>query len=161
MLEQYFTKCSIEQEYKPYQLGSTLRLYDTEFPKIDQGQIAIIGVVSKNTNEISAIRHEIYSLVSHPILEDKVIDLGNVIEGETPAETHKKLKKISESLISQGVTSILLGTSLDQGEAQYQALQLENKLIETSLISSHLPLLEYQILNRICNYEPELKPSYV
>jgi hypothetical protein len=154
MLEQYFSKITLDQDYKPYELGSIIIKYCESFPEIENASIALVGITNKENSGSTYIRKELYKLVAQTTLEHKIIDLGDLTEGETPADTHNQIKKVAEALHSKNVVTILLGTSLDQGEALYQSFESLGDLIETTLISSHLPVLEYQLLNRICNYEP-------
>ncbi|PCJ63171.1 MAG: hypothetical protein COA58_16405 [Bacteroidetes bacterium] len=155
MLEQYFTKITLDEDYRPYELGSVIQKNTQIFPDLKNISIAILGVVSDlHTNGCSNIRKELYKLVTHTSLETKIADLGDITEGATPAETHLIIKSVTKELQQKKILTILLGTSLDQGEALYHSFENTETSIETSLISSHLPLLEYQLLRRICTYKP-------
>ena len=155
MLEEYFSKINIVQEFMPYQLGAGIERHVHDFPSLDGKKIALIGVKrDSNATENDTIRRELYSLVAHTSLETILVDLGDIIAGETPAETHAALKTVTQELLELDIVVLVLGTNIDQGEALYNPLESLGKSLETTLISSHLPILEYQLLNRICSRTP-------
>jgi formiminoglutamase len=153
MLEQYFTPVSLSQEYAPHNIGSVIQKYDTNFPELTSGKTALLTVVEE-LGQYDAVRAALYSLVAHTGLSNKLIDLGDMLTGETPADTYAAIQYVSKTLRAEGITTIVLGTDTNQGEAMYKSFDGEQKQIEATLISSHLPLLEYELLNRICSLEP-------
>ena len=156
MLEEYFSKINIVQEFLPYQLGTGIEWYVNNFPSLEGKKIAIFGVKSdSNATENNTIRKELYSLVAHTRLETKLVDLGDIIAGETPAETHATLKTVTQELLELDIVALVLGTNIDQGEALYHPLESLGKSVEATLVTSHLPILEYQLLNRICAHTPK------
>jgi formiminoglutamase len=155
MLQEYFSKINIVQEFMPYQLGAGLERYVQDFPSLEGKKIAFVGVKNDSTaTENDAIRKELYSLVAHTSLETILVDLGDILAGETPAETHAVLKTVIQELLELDIVVLVLCTNLEQGEALYQPLEGLGKSVEATLISSHLPILEYQLLNRICAHTP-------
>ena len=75
-----------------YQLGAGIERHVHSFPSLDGKKFAIMGVKSdSNAAENDTIRRELYSLVAHTSLETILVDLGDILAGETPAETHVTL----------------------------------------------------------------------
>jgi hypothetical protein len=153
MLEEYFTPISLSQEYAPYQIGRTIQKYDTTFPELTSGKTALLTVVEE-LGQYNAVRAALYSLVTHTGLTDKLIDLGDMLTGDKPADTNAGIQHISKTLRTQGISVIVLGADANQGEAMYRSFEGDEKQVEATLISSHLPLLEYELLNRICSIDP-------
>jgi formiminoglutamase len=152
MLEDYLTKITLGSEYKPYQLGANVSYYGDTFPNLSSKKIAVLGVAS-HPNQIQAcdtIRQAFYNLVAHKDLENSIVDIGNLQQGNTPADTHAALLYIATHLKKKGLTTIVLGTNLNQGEALFKCYTNFDETTELSLISAQLPLLEYQLLHRIC-----------
>jgi hypothetical protein len=153
MLEEYFTPVSLSQEYAPYHIGSIIQKYDATFPELTSGKIALLTVVNKR-GQYDEIRSALYSLVAHTGLSDKLIDLGDMLTGDTPADTNAGIQHVSKTLRAQGISTIVLGADANQGEPMYTSFEGNEKQVEATLISSRLPLLEYELLNRICSIEP-------
>lgn len=155
MLQEYFTPVRLSQEYAAYQVGSNVQMHKNTFPKLEAGNIALITVVDEG-GQFDSLRAALYSLVSHAGLSNKLVDLGDIITGETPADTNAAIEYVSRTLKAKKITTILLGADANQGEAMYKGTksEAEEAQVEVTLISSHLPLLEYELLNRICNIEP-------
>lgn len=153
MLQQYFTIVKDKTIYKPYQIGACIQKYDQDFPEIKEKTIVLFGVKDVHSSP-SVVRKHLYTLAASTSLEKILIDLGDIPEGKTPADTNAAIKSITADILAKGSIPILLGSHLDQGEALYGAFGEENEPVELSLISSHLPLLEYELLHRICTSEP-------
>ena len=152
MLEEYLSKISPKGDYSPYQLGDSVSYYSDTFPDLSSKKIALIGV-TRNDGQVQGcdlIREEFYKLVTHTHLENSIVDIGNLPAGETPADTHAALLGIASEFKNKGLVTILMGTHIDQGESLFKSYIASDKAIEISLISSYLPLLEYQLLHRIC-----------
>lgn len=153
MLEQYFTPIQDKSIYKPYQIGASIMNFTLHFPEICHGAIVLFGIADEHST-IDQIRKHLYSLVSSISLEKKLIDLGDIPQGDAPADTHAAIRCVTETILEKGGIPVLLGTHLDQGESLYKALAPQNFQVELALISAYLPLLEYQLLHRICTSEP-------
>jgi formiminoglutamase len=158
MLEEYLTKIKLSHDYKPFQLGANITIHQTEMPNLEGKKIAFLGVAAKSDKNPACdiIRHELYQLIAQNTIQQDLVDLGNVIEGETPADTYIALKEIAKELKKQGLVTILLGSKIDQGEALYHSYIDPTEPIELSLISAQLPMLEYELLHRICAHQPNL-----
>lgn len=153
MLQQYFTPILDNTTYKPYQIGACIQKYSSDFPEIHENSIVLFGIADKHKSTDSVRKH-LYTLAANTALEKLLVDIGDIQEGETPADTNAAIQSVTSELLASGAIPLLLGTHLDQGEALYKAFSTENTPVELSLISSHLPLLEYELLHRICTSEP-------
>lgn len=153
MLQQYFNPIQDKCTYKPYQIGASIVSYTLHFPEICEGSIVLFGI-SDEHSAADTVRRHLYTLVSSVSLDTILIDLGNIPEGATPADTHAAIQSVTEIIVEKGGIPLLLGTHIDQGESMYKALAPQNCQVELALISAHLPVLEYQLLHRICTSEP-------
>lgn len=153
MLQQYFTPIEDKTIYKPYQIGYGIKKYSSVFPEIGKQNIVIFGVQGEDKGT-TAIRQHLYALASSSRLENLLVDLGDIPKGATPADTNSTIQTIAEYVLTKEAIPLLIGTHLDQGEALYNAFENKEPQVELTLISSHLPLLEYELLSRICKREP-------
>jgi len=153
MLEQYFNTIEDKKNYKPYQIGASIKKYSQTFPEIGEKNIVLYGVSDEHASS-TRIRTHLYTLACSTLLENTLIDIGDINQGKTPADTNALIKTVTTQILEKGAIPVLIGTHIDQGEALYNAFETTNSDIELSLISSHLPLLEYELLNRICTQEP-------
>ncbi len=153
MLQQYFTPIEDKTIYKPYQIGACIQKYATHFPEIENKSIALFSIQDKH-GSADLIRKHLYQLAANTSFEKTVLDLGNIPSEKTPAETNLAIQTVTEQLLDRGALPLLIGDHLDQGEALYKAFEGRSEHVQLSLISSHLPLLEYELLHRICTSEP-------
>jgi arginase family enzyme len=118
----------------------------SEFPKLDNVKIAIIGVLenrgNKNSNNIVNlyyIRKELYSLF--PGNWDKnVADLGDIIAGNSTDDTYFALQQIVASLIKMKIIPIVIGGSQDLTYAMYRAYDNLEQMVNLVAIDSKFDL---------------------
>ena len=97
-----------------------------DFPDIEAGSIAIIGVLdNRGQNDgkhihLNYIRKELYSLFPGN-WEKTIADLGNIHAGETQQDTYYALNNIVAALIKQKVIPVVIGGSQDLAYAVYRA----------------------------------------
>lgn len=154
MLEKHLSPISLSETYKPYQLGKLIDQYVVRFPSLENKKIALLRVCSSKQAQDTSIRKAFYSLIANIRMGNNVVDLGNIIEKEEPAETNTMIKEVCSALILKKIIPLVITSHPDQAEHIYQALEVMEQDVELAYISSHLPLLEYELLNRICIYEP-------
>jgi formiminoglutamase len=161
MFQEYFESLKITQEYQPFELGYSITKYVEDFPTLEDKKIALIGVPEnfpdKNPGTMEApsqIRSELYNLVSNTFLESTLVDLGNIKSGKTFQDTVIGLKDVTKQLQELGIVTIVLGGSIDLGIGLYNSFEDYNQNIETSFISSTIPILEEQLLDLIVRHEP-------
>lgn len=112
------------------------------FPETEGAAIAIVGVLDNrgNTNAESAvnldyIRKEFYS--QYPGNWDKkIIDLGNISEGNTTNDTYFALKSIAAHLIKNKIIPIVLGGSQDLTYALYRAYDGLEQMVNLVAVDS-------------------------
>lgn len=115
---------------------------DTEFPNIQNASIAFIGVLENRglgeTNEIvdlSNIRKEFYSLFPGN-WQKQIVDLGDIIAGESLEDTYYVLKTIVAELVKNNVIPIVIGGSQDLTYAMYRAYDLLEQMVNVVSIDS-------------------------
>ena len=131
------------QGLSPQTLGKKVVFHtETEFPNIENVSIAIIGVVENRglgeTTEIvdlSNIRKEFYSLFPGN-WQTQIVDLGNIIAGESLEDTYYVLKMAIAHLIKNKVIPVVLGGSQDLTYAMYRAYDLLEQMVNMVSIDS-------------------------
>ena len=131
------------QGLSPQTLGKKVVFHtNTEFPNIENVSIAIIGVLENrglgDTNEIvdlSNIRKEFYSLFPGN-WEKQIVDLGNIIAGESLEDTYYVLKTAIAHLVKNKVIPIVIGGSQDLTYAMYRAYDLLEQMVNVVSIDS-------------------------
>ena len=110
------------------QLGSKIVLHTKEqFPDLNKIKIAVIGVL-ENRGEKNAfsdvdlipLRKELYGLFPGN-WDASIADLGDILAGNSAADTYFALKKVVASLIKKKITPIVIGGSQDLTYALYRA----------------------------------------
>ena len=131
------------KELSSQQLGSKVVLHTAEdFPDLDKIKIAIIGVLenrgdSHQTEEVnlSHIRKQLYSLFPGN-WDTSIADLGNILEGNSIADTHFALRKVVSSLIKKKIIPIVIGGSQDLTYALYRAFDELEQMVNLVSIDS-------------------------
>ncbi|MFM9988187.1 formimidoylglutamase [Flavobacterium sp.] len=131
------------QGLSPQTLGKKVVFHtNTEFPNIENASIAIIGVLENrglgDTNEIvdvSHIRKEFYSLFQGN-WQKQIVDLGNIVAGESLDDTYYVLKTAVAYLIKNKVVPIVIGGSQDLTYAMYRAYDLLEQMVNVVSIDS-------------------------
>lgn len=131
------------QGLSPQTLGKKVVFHtNTEFPNIENVSIAIIGVLENrglgDTNEIVDllnIRKEFYSLFPGN-WEKQIVDLGNIIAGESLEDTYYVLKTAIAHLVKNKVIPIVIGGSQDLTYAMYRAYDLLEQMVNVVSIDS-------------------------
>ena len=127
---------SLDAGYKEGQIGKKVRIYEDEFPDIDDAHIILVGcgeqrgaALLHQSGAANAIRNEFYSLYYwHQDIQ--LADIGNVKIGKSVADTHAALRLVIQELIHQGKTVVVLGGSHDLTLSQYYALAEDKKLVD-------------------------------
>lgn len=155
MLEQYFTKIKAEDNYSSSQIGSTILKNKDVFPDLDTVQVVLFGFENRGEDQSSnEIRENFYRLTIPLPKQYHIADLGNLKEGKTEEDTRSALTDISTVLLQKGIVLLYLGGNIEQGDTLYNAFQNVNQSIEATLVAHNFPVLEYQLLNRMCTRSP-------
>ena len=111
-------------------IGSNMQIYTSQngFPDLDDVSIAILGVKEgrgavKNNGcgqDLLNIRKEFYKLFPGN-WHAKIVDIGNIEEGNTVKDTYFAVSEISEALLKQNIIPVIIGGSQDITYAMYRA----------------------------------------
>lgn len=115
---------------------------ETEFPKLEEAKIAIIGVLeNRGQNETSravdlnAVRLAFYSLFPGN-WNAQIVDLGDIAAGETIEDTYYVVKNSVAFLIKKGILPIVIGGSQDLTYAMYRAYDELEQMVNVVTVDS-------------------------
>lgn len=157
------------------QLLSRVLFYNPEEPiNIQEAQIAIIGVPeARNSyrNESCAmapdeIRRQFYQLYRWKS-DVRIVDLGNLVVGETVEDTYAVLADIIAYLLENSVLPIILGGSNDLAFANYRAYEKIEKVVNLVSVDSTFdlgnetqPIRSDAYLNKLILQQPNYLLNY-
>lgn len=129
---------SQDQGYHEGQIGSTIALYEDEFPDIETAQLILVGCGEQRGSGLitesgaaDEVRTRFYALYQwHSDI--KLADIGNIRIGKTVADTYAALKLVLRELTDAGKTVVILGGSHDLTLAQYHAFADKQQAIEAA-----------------------------
>jgi arginase family enzyme len=113
----------------------------TDFPNLDKASIAIIGVLenrggaSNSPVDVSFIRKEFYQLFPGN-WQSQIVDLGNILPGNTLEDTYYVLKTIVSKLLKKNILPIILGGSQDLTYPMYRAYDQLEQMVNLVSIDS-------------------------
>ncbi len=152
-------------------MGAKIICHQNSFPDLANAQLAIIGVLEDRkaiqnegcANGVEQIRAFLYQL-NEGDFQSKIVDLGNILPGESLRDTHYALKVVTESLLKKSIIPIIIGGGNDLCYAQYWAYENLDKKVDLLSFDAHFDLDasvdEHQIpnsqsyLNSIILHEP-------
>ena len=113
--------------FSSQQLGSKVVFHTADdFPDLNKIKIAVIGVLENRgdvnqTDEVdlSHIRTELYGLFPGN-WDASIVDLGNILAGNSASDTYFALKKVVSNLIKKKIIPIVIGGSQDLTYALYR-----------------------------------------
>lgn len=136
------------REFRPM-LGDTIATYVERdaFPDIEQATLAIIGV---NDDRLSVdnrgcatapdhIRRYLYRL-ARPHEDMSLVDLGNILPGSEPRDTHFALIEVMHQLLDRGITVVVLGGGDDLVFPIYKAYEILGRVINICSVDSRFNL---------------------
>lgn len=141
------TAISFDEDYKDGQMGKVIDVYDENFPDLDEAQIVIVGCGEQRGSGLihglsegpDIIRRHFYSLY-YWHQDIKIADVGNVKAGSLFTDSYAALKTVTQELINDGKTVIILGGSHDLTLSQYGAYAENKKAIEASCVDALIDL---------------------
>ncbi|GAB2703833.1 formimidoylglutamase [Mucilaginibacter koreensis] len=173
-------KITPKQGFGPAQLGSKARFYTDEFPDLDEQvvNLAIIGV-QEDRHAVGNpgcalapdyIREKFYQL-NEGGYQTKIVDLGNIRQGNTVSDTYFALRSVVTELVKQEIVPIILGGGQDLTYAQYLAYEELEQRVDLVVVDSHFDLDEDEesefsettsrsFLNKIFLHEPNYLFNY-
>lgn len=126
-----------------------IHFHGETFPDIKGVQIAIVGLSEKrgmkhaDTVERSAIeiREKLYHLKKGEALY-KIVDLGDLLPGDTLDESIEILKTVGEFLLKKQILPIYIGGSHDLDYGQYLSYQKLKKLVSLVTVDAKIDMEE-------------------
>ncbi len=166
------SEISGDTNYKEGQIGKFIKLYDEEFPDLDEADIVFVGCTEQRGAALLhqstapfTIRSEFYNLYDwHSDI--KIADIGDVKIGKANSDTYAALKMVLHELMEAGKTVIVLGGSNDLTLAQYYAFADDKKAIDAvgvdALIDINLesPFRADNFLMELLTTEPNYMRHY-
>ncbi len=129
----------------PLVLGRSVSMYaaDGEFPDTGSADIAIIGVMDDRNspgNEGCSIapdyvRKYLYRLYQGP-LSPKIVDLGNILAGDSVSDTYFAVKTVVARLLEQNTLPLIIGGGQDISYANYLAYESLGQIISMVSVDS-------------------------
>src|SRR5689334_18584500 len=113
------SEISMDAGYKDGQIGKTIRIFEDEFPDLDEANIVFVGCGEQRgaallhpSGAANAIRNEFYNLYYwHQDIQ--LADVGNIKTGKSANDTLAALKIVLHELVSEGKAVVVLGGSHD------------------------------------------------
>lgn len=134
-------------------LGKSVRLNTKEDPILSEDDLQDISVAIIGVNEvrnsyrgslslvdINELRKELYSLFPGN-WHSKIVDLGDVVPGETIDDTYYILKESVSLLLSRKIITIIIGGSQDLTYPIYRGYDLLEQPVNLSCIDSRFDLV--------------------
>ena len=140
-----------ESELHPGQMGNYIFIYDGTEVELSNFNLAFIGVnedrgSANNTGSAKTpdmVRRELYKLFMPPIdKEFKVMDLGNIKQGESPRDTYFALSSVVLELLMHKVVPVIVGGSHDLTFGQYLGYKNLNALINLVVLDERIDMLD-------------------
>ncbi|MBO9617885.1 MAG: arginase family protein [Niabella sp.] len=133
--------------YQTNQIGSSIAIYDAEFPDLDRTELVLVGCGEQRGNGILGvpgaapdyIRRQFYSLFFwHEGI--KIADIGDVKQGASYTDTVAALRTVIAALIEEGKLVVVLGGSHDLTMGLYGACALQKKVMDISVVDAVIDL---------------------
>jgi len=132
--------------YSGSQMASVIKIYEDEFPDLENVDIVIVGInefrgagfVAKE-NAADAVRKKFYQFY-YWHKDIYIADIGNVKSGATLADSYSVIAIVVKELLQMNKTIIILGGSHDNTLAQYFAYKEMNKIIDATVIDATIDL---------------------
>ena len=164
---------SPEKGFFQSQMGQKMEIFSNEFPELDDNSfdIALIGVLEdrNSANNQGAglapdyLREKFYALHEGDYTT-RIVDLGNIKQGDKVSDTSIALKTVVHELIKKNILPVILGGSQDLTYAQFMAYEKLEQKVDLVVIDSHLDIddspentletTSSSYLNRILLHEP-------
>jgi formiminoglutamase len=165
--------------YYASHLGSKIACYTDSFPDLDQpADIALIGV-QEDRNAVNNpgcalapdyVREKLY-LLHEGAYTTKIVDLGNIKQGQTVTDTYYALKTVVAELIKKDIIPVIIGGGQDLTYAQYLGYETLEQKVDLVVVDSHFDLEDddnsetiettsASYLNKIFLHEPNYLFNY-
>lgn len=136
------------EEITKHTLGEAININNgVIFPDITEADLALVGVKEeRNTDNNSGckeapdyVRRYLYKLFqgNHP---NKIVDLGNILEGQTIEDTYHAIGEVVQELVKNKVVPIIIGGSQDLTYANYKGYESLEQTVNIVTIDSGFDL---------------------
>lgn len=136
-------------EFQKQSLGSVTSFYSQEgkFPDVLGFDLALIGVPEErgafNNSGCSVapdlVRKKLYSL-SCGNYTPKIVDLGNIRNGESLQDTYAAVSEVCSELLKQNIVPVIIGGSQDITYAQYLSYKILKKTVNIVSVDAYFDL---------------------
>ena len=133
----------------PYCLANSIRIHTLEegFPQLRNVKLAIFGVQEDRNSEnnfgcgenLHFIRRKFYELFPGE-WQSEIADLGNVLKGDTVADTYFAVSEIIKELLQQKIIPIIIGGGQDITYVNYRAYDSLEQTINITAVDSRFDL---------------------
>ena len=128
-------------------LFKNIEFFGEKLPRWREADIAFIGIKENRGSLVNTsadlaadmIRHQLYKL-KKGARNYKIVDLGNLRNGDSPEATQLRLKEVCQSLIENNVLPVIFGGSHDIDYGQYMAYEFSDKLISVLNVDAFLDM---------------------
>ena len=146
-------------------VGQSLYSYTHQVPELDGMHMALIGITesrghASNSTGIAesadAIRGQFYSL-RRGAAGAKIVDLGNLRNGPTLADTYQRIQEVGSYLLSKEIIPIFFGGTRDMIYAQYSCYAEANESVNMMICDAKVDLSAEagnSYLNKIIHHVP-------
>lgn len=110
---------------------------DIAFIGLQEHRGSLVNDTAKNAAEM--IRHQLFKL-KKGARTYKIVDLGNLRNGDTPEATQLRLKEVCQALIENQVLPVIFGGTHDNDYGQYLAYEHFDKLISVLNVDAFLDM---------------------
>lgn len=130
-------------------LGNNMSFYRKygAFPEIEKESIVVLGVL-ENRNDINYLGESLsFKEIRKSFVElfpgnwnSKIIDIGDILPGETVSDTYFALKKVIEAVVKLGAVPLVLGGSHDLTYAMYRAYDNLDQMVSLVCVDAKFDL---------------------
>lgn len=132
--------------YNDSQVGSVIRLFEEEFPDLENIDMVLVGIneyrgSGKNISgkAADAVRKKFYNLhFWHK--EISIADIGNIKIGSSVGDSYAALTIVLKELLELKKIVVIIGGSHDNTLAQYFAYKEMNKIIDATVVDATIDL---------------------
>lgn len=162
MIEHFFTPVSIDVEPNPRKLSGSITPFKDKFPNLANETIVVFGVYDSSFTRINdgtpqyafaQVRDQLYNLYNKfPGVH--IADIGNLIPGDSIADTVSAVGIVVNELASQGIVSLIFTNAQIAALGQYMGFDSISKHTEVTLFDNKVSIHDDELVYRIVSHEP-------
>lgn len=171
-LKLFFQLPKAENDLLPSALGTSILSLANENIDLAKVDLALIGITENRGTEenygvseaAESIRKALYRLKKSKS-NYRIIDLGNLQNGENLEDTHDRLREVCEFLMAQKILPVILGGTHDLSLAQYRAFETSHDLISVLNVDAKMDVevkgaSNQTFLTKLITHKPNFLFSY-